>query len=64
MRTEKITFSVTSTSSYNPLFPFKIVENSPRDFPGGSVVQTPKQGTQVQSLVGELRFHVPCQPNN
>ena len=32
------------------------------DFPGGPVVKTafPLQGVQVQSLVGELRSHMPC----
>ena len=32
-----------------------------RDFPGGPAVKKlllPMQGVQVQSLVGELRFHV------
>ena len=32
-------------------------------FPGGSVIRVPKlplQGTWVQSLVGELRFSMPC----
>ena len=33
-----------------------------RDFPGDPVVKTvfPLQGTQVQSLAGELRSHIPC----
>ena len=33
------------------------------EFPGGSVVRVPElplQGTRVQSLVGELRFSIPC----
>ena len=33
-----------------------------RDFPGDPVVKTmfPLQGTQVQSLAGELRSRIPC----
>ena len=30
-----------------------------RDFPGGPVVKTSPQRVQVQSLVEELRFHMP-----
>ena len=31
-----------------------------RDFSGGPVVKTPMQRVRVQSLVGELRSHMPC----
>ena len=40
-----------------------LVKHQMRDFPSGSVVKTPKlpmQGPQVQSLVGEVRSHMPC----
>ena len=40
-----------------------LVKHQMRDFPSGSVVKTPKlpmQGAQVQSLVGEVRSHMPC----
>ena len=41
----------------------RLVKYQMRDFPSGSVVKTPKlpmQGAQAQSLVGEVRSHMPC----
>ena len=37
------------------------IKRPSRDFPGGPIVYNPpsNEGTQVQSLVGELRFHMP-----
>ena len=40
----------------------RLVKHQMRDFPSGSVVKTPKlpmQGAQAQSLVGEVRSHMP-----
>ena len=40
----------------------KSFKNEKRDFPGGPVVrlsELPMQGAHVQSLVGELRSHMP-----
>ena len=56
--------SMTLLKSPSRLTPASLLpREGPWDFPGsGPVVKTlfPKQGARVQSLVGELRSHVPC----
>ena len=45
------------------LKPPERLEKQPWDFPGGPVAKAPHsqcRGTQVQSLVRELRSHMPC----